>query len=57
MPLAQMGSILSRQYTDFDTRNYGFSKLHKLIDYTGEFDTRYDQIPGGGRNLMVKNKG
>lgn len=56
MSLSQMGSILGRQYADFDTRNYGFSKLHKLIDYTGEFETRYDQIPGGGKNMMIKNK-
>lgn len=56
MSLSQVGSILGRQYADFDTRNYGFSKLHKLIDYTGEFETRYDQIPGGGKNMMVKNK-
>lgn len=56
MPLSQVGSILGRQYADFDTRNYGFPKLHKLIDYTDEFETRTDHIPGGGKNLMVKNK-
>ena len=56
MSLSQVGSILGRLYADFDTRNYGFSKLHKLIDYTSEFDTRYDQIPGGGKNMMVRNK-
>ncbi|MDL2219773.1 NYN domain-containing protein [Ruminococcaceae bacterium OttesenSCG-928-O06] len=56
MGLSQVGSILGRMYADFDTRNYGFSKLHKLLDYTGEFETKYEQIPGGGKNLMVKNK-
>ena len=56
MSLSQVGDILGRQYADFDTRNYGFPKLHKLIAYTGRFETRYDQIPGGGRNLMLKNK-
>ncbi len=56
MSLSQVGSILGRLYPDFDTRNYGFTKLHKLIEYTGDFETRYDQIPGGGKNLMVKNK-
>ncbi len=56
MSLSQVGSILGRIYADFDTRNYGFSKLHKLIDYTGEFETRYDQIPGGGKNVMVRTK-
>ncbi|MDL2254167.1 NYN domain-containing protein [Ruminococcaceae bacterium OttesenSCG-928-I18] len=57
MFLGQVGSLLGRLYPDFDTRNYGFSKLHKLIDYTGEFETKYKAIPGGGKNLMVKNKG
>lgn len=56
MSLSQVGSILGRIYADFDTRNYGFPKLHKFIDYTGAFETRYEQIPGGGKNLMVKNK-
>lgn len=56
MSLSQVGGILGRQYADFDTRNYGFSKLHKLIDYTGQFETKYEEIPGGGKNLMVKNK-
>ncbi|MGD9560204.1 MAG: NYN domain-containing protein [Oscillospiraceae bacterium] len=56
MSLSQVGDILGRLYADFDTRNYGFSKLHKLIDYTGEFETRYDTIPGGGKNLMLKSK-
>ena len=56
MFLGQAGSLLGRLYPDFDTRNYGFSKLHKLIDYTGEFETKYKAIPGGGKNLMVKNK-
>lgn len=56
MPLAQVGHILGRLYVDFDTRNYGFSKLHKLMEATGEFETRYDQIPGGGQNVMVRNK-
>lgn len=56
MSLSQVGSILGRLYADFDTRNYGFSKLHKLIDYTQDFETRYDQIPGGGKNLMLRIK-
>lgn len=56
MPLARVGDILGRQYADFDTRNYGFAKLHKLIDYTGQFETKDEIIPSGGKNLLVKNK-
>ena len=55
MQLSQVGSILGRLYADFDTRNYGFSKLHKLIDSTGVFATCFDETPGS-QNLMIKNK-
>ncbi|MEG0167030.1 MAG: NYN domain-containing protein [Ruthenibacterium sp.] len=56
MPLSQVGIMLSRLYADFDARNYGFSKLHKLIDYTKAFETKYQQFENGGKNLVVKNK-
>lgn len=55
MPLAHIGHILGRLYVDFDTRNYGYSKLFKLMDASGEFETRCDQIPNGGQNVMVRN--
>lgn len=56
MPLSQIGVMLSRIYADFDARNYGFSKLHKLIDSTKAFETKYERLPGGGRNLVVRNR-
>lgn len=56
MTLSQVGVMLSRIYADFDSRNYGFSKLHKLIDYTKAFETRYQELPSGGKNLMIRNK-
>ncbi len=54
--LSQIGVTLSRMYADFDSRNYGFNKLHKLIDSTSAFETKYENMSGGGRNLTVKNK-
>ena len=56
MPLSQIGVMLGRLYADFDSRNYGFSKLHKLIDHTGAFETRYEQLENGSKNLVVRNK-
>lgn len=56
MPLSQVGVMLSRIYADFDSRNYGFSKLHKLIDDTGEFETHYERMQSGGKNLVIRNK-
>ena len=56
MTLSQVGVMLSRLYADFDSRNYGFNKLHKLIDYTKAFETKYEQFDNGGKNLVVRNK-
>ena len=56
MLLSQVGVMLSRLYADFDSRNYGYSKLHKLIDSTGAFETKLLDMPGGGKNVMVRNK-
>ena len=56
MPLSQVGVMLSRLYPDFDSRNYGFSKLHKLIDYAKAFETKYEQFENGGKNLVIRNK-
>ncbi len=56
MQLSQIGVMLGRIYADFDSRNYGYSRLHKLIDATGRFETKYEPLPSGGRNLMVRNR-
>ncbi len=56
MPLSQIGVMLSRIYADFDSRNYGFSKLHRLIDSTGAFETKYEHFENGGKNFVVRNK-
>ncbi len=56
IPLSLVGETLIRMSADFDSRNYGFNKLHKLIDYTGAVETKYENTPNGGRNLVVRNK-
>ncbi|MFR1808309.1 MAG: OST-HTH/LOTUS domain-containing protein [Pygmaiobacter massiliensis] len=43
-------------YAEFDSRNYGYSRLHKLVDATGQFETKYEQLERGGRNLLIRNK-
>ena len=57
MPLSQVGVMLSRIYADFDSRNYGFSKLHKLIDYTKAFETKYEQFENGGKEPRYPQQG
>lgn len=56
MLLSQIGVILSRKYPDFDTRNYGFSKMYKLIEATGAFETKAITSPGGGKIWAVRAK-
>ncbi|MCI6639350.1 MAG: NYN domain-containing protein [Pygmaiobacter massiliensis] len=53
MLLSQVGITLSRLYPEFDSRNYGYSRLHKLIEATGQFETKYEKLPGG-RILMIR---
>lgn len=55
MALARIGDLLSRIYTDFDTRNYGFAKLHKLIEAMEVFEIQSENTPSGGKKLVVRN--
>ena len=55
--MGAVGSYVNKVNSDFDARNYGFSKLHKLIDYTKAFETKYEQFENGGKNLVIRNKG
>jgi len=36
--LAECGSLIKKQFPDFDPRNYGYTKLSKLIEDTKKFD-------------------
>jgi uncharacterized LabA/DUF88 family protein len=36
--LAEVGSLIAKKQPDFDSRNYGFSKLSKLIESIGRFE-------------------
>ncbi len=38
--LGELGSMLNKRYPDFDTRNYGFSKLTPLVSSLKQFDIR-----------------
>ena len=55
--MGKLSNLLMKKQPDFDPRNYGFSKLHKLIDYTKAFETKYEQFENGGKNLVIRNKG
>ena len=51
--LGTVGSIISKQSPDFDSRNYGYAKLSGLIKGIGLFDTEERQI-GSGKHLYVR---
>jgi uncharacterized LabA/DUF88 family protein len=51
--LGTIGSIISKQSPDFDSRNYGYAKLSGLIKGIGLFDTEERQI-GSGKHLYVR---
>ncbi len=58
MMLSRLGTIISRQFPDFDSRNYGFAKLYKLLEHTGRFETtlEFDEKGKNRSIVMVKNK-
>lgn len=54
--LGAVGSIISKQSPDFDSRNYGYAKLSGLIKGVGLFDAEERQI-GNGKHFYVRARG
>jgi len=56
--LGEVGNILSKRYPDFDTRNYGFSKLTPFVASLGRFEIRSTKTKNPGISLKyIRNKG
>jgi uncharacterized LabA/DUF88 family protein len=53
--LGVVGSIINKQSPDFDSRNYGYSKLSGLIGGLGLFETEERHI-GNGKHLYVRSR-
>ncbi|GAA4547793.1 NYN domain-containing protein [Amycolatopsis samaneae] len=51
-PLSAVGSIITKQRPDFDSRTYGYSKLSDLITATTLFDVDR-RIPGEGKPATI----
>ncbi|WP_031435233.1 NYN domain-containing protein [Methylomarinum vadi] len=43
--LGVCGSLIKRQFPDFDSRNYGYAKLSTLIETTKLFDLKKEKMP------------
>ena len=55
--LGEVGSKLSKRFTDFDTRNYGYKKLSDFVVSLKKFDIELRKAPNaGGANNYVRNK-
>lgn len=55
--LGEIGSILNKRYPDFDTRNYGFSKLTPFVSSLKQFEIRTTKTSNPSINLKyIRNK-
>ncbi|MGY6275497.1 NYN domain-containing protein [Methylomonas sp. MgM2] len=51
--LGLAGSLIKRQFPDFDSRNYGYAKLSTLIETTNLFEIKLEKIKSSGNQLHV----
>lgn len=56
IPISEIGTRLVKRYPDFDTRNYGFSKLTPFVRSLNIVDIRSDRTPNGNRLVSVRPK-
>lgn len=54
--LSQIGTMLGRIYPDFDPRNYGYSKLHKLIEERDQFESKITDNGRGTKHYLIRVK-
>jgi len=50
--LGEIGSILNKRYPDFDTRNYGFTKLTPFVSSMKNFEVR--SVKTSNPNITLK---
>ncbi|WFP51033.1 NYN domain-containing protein [Methylomonas sp. EFPC3] len=50
--LGLAGSLIKRQFPDFDSRNYGYSKLSTLIEATTLFEFTHEKMKGTNATRM-----
>ena len=55
--MGELGTLLQKKYPDFDSRNYGYSKLTSLIRSLGRFeiDARPSGAPGV-KHIYLRDK-
>lgn len=56
MYLSELGNMVQKTYSDFDCRNYGYSKFGKMIESFQEFQTRKDDSSNGITKIVLVRK-
>lgn len=54
--LGKVGDKLNKRYPDFDTRNYGFSKLSSLVESLLEFEAQPRRMGNSTKSYYIKSK-
>jgi NYN domain/OST-HTH/LOTUS domain len=54
--LSQVGTTINNRLSDFDPRNFGYSKLITLIESVGSFEIRRQGKAGGPQSILVRVK-
>lgn len=54
--LGEVGSLLLKKRPDFDSRNYGFSKLSLLVESTKRFELDIRERSHKGHNVYIRNR-
>lgn len=54
--LGEVGSLILKKKPDFDSRNYGFSKLSLLVESTKRFELDVRERGHKGHNVYIRNK-
>ena len=52
--LSRVGSLLNKKYPDFDSRNYGYTKLKQLVIDTKQFEVKTTSDPGGSFLVRIR---
>ncbi|NLK76343.1 MAG: NYN domain-containing protein [Clostridiales bacterium] len=56
MYLSELGNMIQKMYSDFDCRNYGYTKFGKMIESFPELQTRKDDSSNGITKIVLVRK-
>ncbi|WP_075720528.1 NYN domain-containing protein [Roseburia sp. 499] len=56
MYLSELGNMIQKTYSDFDFRNYGYTKFGKMIESFPELQTRKDDSSNGITKIILVRK-